>query len=242
MLKRKSFFVSATAFFVVAETFLGIMIHTSVNRLINLFQFSSIILAALFLLIFSERTASFFLTQSALIFTVFADYFLVWSMPQLKLNGMIFFLFAQMFYATRLYTSTESKVSRRLQHALRGSLTVAILIITMQVLGDNTDALSLVSMAYYVNIFLNLIFSFIEFKKHYLLAIGFTFFILCDTIIGLTALKQYLPFGAYEFIYPIIYPGFDLSWVFYLPSQMLIAISLLPHKLKSLKSDSCADA
>ncbi len=237
MLNRKSFFISATAIFLVAETFLGILIHTSEGRQVNFFQFISIILAALFLLIFAEWKADFLLTQCALVFTVFADLFLVWISPQIKLAGMIFFLAVQISYAARIYLSTDSKSYKRLQLALRLIFTLLIMLITVVVLGKSTDALSLVSMVYYVNIIFNLVFSFVGFKKHALLAFAFTLFILCDTIIGLTVLREYIPFEGYNSIYPIIFPGFDLSWAFYLPSQMLIAISLLPNKLKNIKRD-----
>ena len=41
---------------------------------------------------------------------------------------------------------------------------------------------------------------------------------------------MYLPIGDGSLLSRILYPGFDLAWAFYLPSQMLLAVSLLPKR------------
>ena len=60
-----------------------------------------------------------------------------------------------------------------------------------------------------------------------------TLFLLCDTVIGLSFLDGYLAVDKTSLIYRIIHPGFDLAWAFYLPSQMLLSISLLPKRWKA---------
>ena len=50
--------------------------------------------------------------------------------------------------------------------------------------------------------------------------------LLCDTVIGLqVAAGGYLPIGEGSLLHKIIFMDFFLSWFFYLPSQILIALS-----------------
>jgi len=110
--------------------------------------------------------------------------------------------------------------------ALRIGLSVAVGGVTAVILGKNTDALALVSMVYYVNLIMNLVCAFWRFRKNSLLALGFVLFILCDTVIGLqVAAGAYLPISEDSFIHSLIFSDFHLSWFFYLPSQVFIALS-----------------
>ena len=73
---------------------------------------------------------------------------------------------------------------------------------------------------------MNAIQAFTQFRKNKLLPIGFVLFILCDTVIGLqVASGGYLPIAEGSWLYKLIFPSYPLSWVFYLPSQVLIALS-----------------
>jgi hypothetical protein len=67
------------------------------------------------------------------------------------------------------------------------------------------------------------------------MAVGLTLFLCCDTVIGLSFLNGYLPVGESTALHRVIHwlthPGFDPAWAFYLPSQMLLAVSLLPKRL-----------
>ena len=83
------------------------------------------------------------------------------------------------------------------------------------------------------NLIVNIIFAFAEFKKHPLLAIGLLLFALCDVIIGFYFIDDYLPLAADSIIYKILGSGINLAWIFYLPAQTLLSISLLPKRLKS---------
>ena len=99
-------------------------------------------------------------------------------------------------------------------------------------LGTAADAVAIVSMFYYANLLVNIVFAFCQPHVTRLLAIGLTLFILCDTLIGLSCLDAYVAISEDSFIWKLIHPGFDLAWAFYLPSQTLIALSLLPDRLQ----------
>lgn len=94
------------------------------------------------------------------------------------------------------------------------------------VLGENTDALALVSLCYYANLVVNILAAFTRFRQRRLLSIGLVLFLLCDTVIGLQmANGVYLPIREGSLIHRIISVDFNLAWFFYLPSQVLIALS-----------------
>lgn len=231
-MKNKKVLLSLTAVFVIIEAMCGYLIFSGSAFQVRFFSFLSIIFACAFCSIFIERSKDYAFTQIALICTVIADYFLVWCVPQIKLPAMCFFLITQISYTVRIYFSFSNNKIKTVQTILHSVFSPVIALITFIVLGDNTDALSIVSMIYYVTLALNIVFAFLQFKKNYLLAIGLLLFICCDTVIGLDMLKSYLPISPDALIYKIIYPGFNLAWAFYLPSQVIIATSLLPKRFK----------
>ena len=100
------------------------------------------------------------------------------------------------------------------------------------VLGENTDALALVSMFYYANLILNIVFAFFNFKKSWVLIFGLICFLICDTFIGVSNMVAYINLENNPFLYTLLNPGFNAAWAFYVPSQTLLAISLLPEKTK----------
>lgn len=110
--------------------------------------------------------------------------------------------------------------------AVRLVLTVCVAAIAVVILKDKTDALALVSVCYYVNLVMNMVEAFAKFRKLRLFAIGLVLFILCDTVIGLqVASEGYLPIGEDTLLHRILFVDFNLSWLFYLPSQVLIALT-----------------
>ena len=230
MIKNKKIMLALTLVFLLIEAVLGYLLQTSQSTIpINL-RYTAVVFACTFCILFAERSLSFLLTQITLVCTVGADYFLVYLNPMKQLPAMIFFSIVQISYFLRLYFEDDNKTRKKIHLIIRAMLSLAILVITFAILGKNCDAVAAVSMFYYVNLILNAVFAFISFKKNPILAIGFLLFILCDTVIGFAFIDSYLTIPEDSFIYDILYPGFDLAWAFYLPSQALLAISLLPNR------------
>ena len=230
MLKKKKLLLSLSFLFLFIEFVLGVLIQTTPTP--NKIQYLSIILACLCCFIFFEKSKSYIFTQTALLFTVCADYFLVHLQPMNQLCGMIFFSGVQISYFLRIYFEEERIKIRKIHLIARISFSVVILIVTCLVLGKNADALALISMFYYANLILNLVFAFANFKNSQILAIGLVFFLLCDTFIGLSNIGPYISISENSFLYKILFPGLDMAWLFYVPSQMLLAVSLLPNRIK----------
>jgi hypothetical protein len=103
MIKNKKLTISLTAVFLILESLLGILLQTAQDTIpINL-RYTAIILACLFCILFAERSLSYLFTQTALVFTVAADFFLVYADPMQQLPGMLFFSVTQIAYFLRLY-------------------------------------------------------------------------------------------------------------------------------------------
>jgi uncharacterized membrane protein YhhN len=207
-----------TAIFIVLEAVLYALILTTGGKTLIWSEFISIILCFAFALLHWGKP----LMIAGLAMTVCADFCLVVCDPIQQLWGMVFFLGAQTFYAVLLH---RQGLRRGLLIA-RLALSVAVEAVAILILGENTDALALVSMCYYVNLIMNMVCAFVRFRDNRLMAIGFVLFILCDTVIGLqVAAGGYLPIPEGSLIHSLIFSGFHLSWFFYLPSQVLLALS-----------------
>lgn len=160
----------------------------------------------------------------ALFFTLIADFFLVICTEQHRLWGMVFFLGAQTVYAIRL----QRKCPHRGFLICRIALIILAEGITLAVLKDKTDMLAVVSLCYYANLIVSIFEGFGQLTVSKLFPLGMLLFLLCDTVIGLQiATGEYLPVVTDSVLSKILYPGFNLAWLFYLPSQVLLALCTL---------------
>ena len=189
-------------------------------------------LYSVFCFLFVEKSKSYFFTQLALIFTVFADLFLVWFGAEDQLSGMIFFFGTQMSYFLRIFLEESNPKTRKIHLIVRISASILISFATCVVLGENTDAVAIISLLYFANLAINTIFAFVNFKRSPLLAIGLTFFVLCDIFVGIATMGAYIHIAEGSLAYKILNSGVNWAWIFYVPSQTLLAISLFPTNIK----------
>ena len=218
MLRNKPKYI-CTAIFLVLEAVLYWFILTTGGQTLVTCEYLAIILCFVFALLTCRKDTVFVL--AGLAFTLGADYCLVVANPTQQLNGMLFFMGTQTMYAIFLHLRSHNKILL----ILRLALVMLAEGIAWIVLGDKLDPLAAVSMYYYANLIMNLIEAFTMFRKEKLLSIGFVLFLLCDTVIGLqVACGGYLAIAQSSLLYQIIFMPFHLSWFFYLPSQVLIAL------------------
>ena len=230
MTKNKKTLSFAAVGFIITEIALGIILQTAGGDVTRYTSFSAIVLACLFCILFAARERDYLLTQLAFICTVCADYFLIITPVRQQLPAMLFFSVTQIAYFLRIYLDDENKTRRTWHITARAALSVIAVAATLLILGSAADAVAVVSMFYYANLIINVIFAFTDFKKSPALAIGLLLFSLCDAVIGLDFLDGYIAVAPDSFIYKIIHPGFDLAWGFYLPAQTLLALSLMKRK------------
>lgn len=226
-------------FFIIGSILFFLAIAFVKDESCKFVYFFSIVFCLLFVLISVFLKNKNYLFIAAMFFTVLADVFLVLVEPQNKSMGMFFFSFVQIFYFVILFLK-ESKKLKTVHIITRAVFIVIVQIIAILVLKEKTDFLSLISMFYYTNLILNLIFSFFEIKTNFYLVIGFLLFLCCDTIIGLqVASGAYLAIQESSFIYKIIFTDFNLAWLFYFPSQVFLSLSATnSFGVKSLEKDS----
>ena len=180
-------------------------------------------------LIFIDKCKDKIFQSVALLFTAVADYFLILLQGQQKTLAMVFFLLAQVAYALRTVGFTKSKRERIVNLAVRAGASAIIATITAIVLaGDKDLPLFLLSVVYYANLVVSIVFSFLHCKegKHILVtAIGLLLFSLCDISIGFDFLIDIFSLGQGNFIYDFMHSGVSFVAIFYPPSQALLAFS-----------------
>ena len=193
---------------------------------------SIILVVAMAFVAFGGAPSGYFI-KAGLVFTLVADYFLVIDAERL-LEGVLAFILVQAAYFAYLFVN-EPRRSVRIANALLrtvGSLILSVLAIF--VLGEDADALTVASVLYYANLIINAVFAFMLGKRARVFAIGLALFAMCDLCIGLEVLfSQYLASDALSFFYGA---RLNLPWVFYQPSQVLIAMYLyLMHRRAHVK-------
>ena len=160
-----------------------------------------------------------------------ADYFLVLK-DDAQLEGVIAFIAVQLCYFAYLFVREERRKVRVANALARVLLSLVLVIACYLVIGESTDALSIVSVVYYANLVANIIFAFTLGKEARLFAVGLVLFAMCDLCIGLDVLfDSYLKSSDLDIFYGRY---FNLPWVFYQPSQTLIAL-YLGRKISCIK-------
>ena len=176
-----------------------------------------------------------------LCFTLVSDIFLValeGVFSSYQSFGMTSFSIVQLLYFVYLNTYVETKESKKVIYIIRAIGIIVVEVTTIIVLKSKYDYLSFISMFYFANIVLNLATSLCLIKKNPLFAIALIFFVLCDVIVGLSmADGSYLALDSESILYKIIHPGFNIIWLFYLPSQVLITLTVLVERGKSASRD-----
>lgn len=231
-MKNRYLWISASIFIAVELLFYYFILFVG-GRVGQICSFSSIATAFLFgALHFSPKNKTLFLNLG-LLCTVCADFFLVLYQPQNKIAGMVFFSLAQTSYFLFLWLFDENAKRKKIHLFVRLALIAVIEIIAFAVLQDKIDFLSTISVFYFANLAMNIVFSFLETKRYLLFSIGLILFILCDICVGLSVANG-VYFDVPAFLHFLIYPPFDLTWFFYLPSQTLIGLFLAIHNQKGV--------
>lgn len=230
MEKNKSKVIAVATVFILVELTLGVLIQLTGGAICAALCFSSVVVSLLFslLLLLGNRSAPHALTTLALLFTVISDLFLVVISPAVRLPAMFSFSIAQMCYFLRIYLGTDSKKERAVHLSVRCGAILVFIVACALVLGDKTDFLSVISVFYFANLLTNFIFAARQYKRSLLFPIGLLFFMMCDIVVGLSVMSElYIEFSEGSLLYKILHTELDLVWLFYVPSQTLIPLSLI---------------
>ncbi len=217
---------TVTAVFLTAEAILCVLVQVIGGAIIS---FSAAALAFLFVLTQARRDIGYLFSLTALLFTLLADICLVLMDPINQLFGMIFFSVTQLSYFALILIREKAKRVRVAHIMVRAIALSAVAAITPIVLRDRLDAVAVLSALYYVNLILNVIFAFILTRGKgkrgkYLLPIGLALFALCDLFVGFAGLAPYFDIAEGTLGYFLANPPFNIAWLFYVPSQALLAV------------------
>jgi hypothetical protein len=165
----------------------------------------------------------------ALFFTLIADTFLVLLSPHLNYTfqslAMTSFSLCQICYLVAIQLVKKSKRELCINLAIRAALLIALEVVALVVLQSSFNYLVFVSLFYFSQLVVNIVFSFIHARSHLFLALGLLLFLGCDFFIGLGYLVDILQLPADHFINSLISVNFNFAWLFYLPSQVLLSLS-----------------
>lgn len=220
------------AVFITAEAVLCILVQLVGGALLS---FSAVAVAFLYVINSPRRSFAYILGATALLFTVLADVCLVLSNPINQLLGMVFFNITQLFYFVLVLFLERSNTVRRVHHTVRLLSLFAVSIISAVILGTKTDALSVISVIYYTNLIVNIIFAFILTRgggkvTRFLLPTGLLFFALCDLFVGFAEIAPYFTITVGTLLHFLANPTFNIAWLFYIPSQTILAVSITLNK------------
>ena len=131
-------------------------------------------------------------------------------------------------YFLRIFIN-QTKKEKIVHLSIRIPVFLFAVILTAIVLKENTNFLSLISLFYYANLLVNVVFAFIKFKKAPLLAIGLLLFSLCDVFVGLSRIDGFMHIPDGSLIYQIKNVPLNMAWLFYVPSQTVLALSTIKN-------------
>jgi len=193
----------------------------------GLFHYLSIVICLLFVLGLRQNDRDTQIIRFAMIFTVLADLFLTLLGIQ-QLLGTIFFTVAQLAYAYRLLL--RETTSRNILLIGRVVFVVIMELVAWFIVRSQMDALIFCAVFYYANLLVNAFHAILRFRYNPLFAMGLCFYLCCDLMVGLSNSSGYvtIPNGSlWAFLLAI---PFNLTWFFYLPSQVMIVLSVLPKR------------
>lgn len=189
-------------------------------------SFSAIVLAFLFSL-WQLKDHDHLLVAIALFFTLLADTYLV-LLDSSKTIAMLAFNVVQIVYAYRIIKYFKIKYPWQIHLILRLVIICLGEVMALIVLKGTFDIVIFLTMMYFANLFLNMLFSIVHFKENWRFAIGLLLFVLCDICVGLGELDSYLTITSNNVIYLIVNSPLDFVWLFYLPSQVFLSTSHFP--------------
>jgi len=138
---------------------------------------------------------------------------------------MFFFSITQICYFFIIYFNQNNLKEKKIHIVIRSIVIIIALLLTFIVLKENTNLLSLISLFYYANLIMNIVFSFRMDNKSLIFSIGLILFACCDLLIGLDIMdSSFIQLKEGTILYFLANPGFNLAWMFYVPSQMLLGL------------------
>ncbi|MDD4212674.1 MAG: lysoplasmalogenase family protein [Bacilli bacterium] len=192
----------------------------------SILMYTSILIAFLWVTLVPIQGSNRRLVQMALFCTAVADFFLV-IQSRNQIPAMIWFNLVQIIYAVRLFYHQKAVIPRL---SVRLFLVFIALGSGMVVAKNTFDILLALTLFYFANLVMNMIDAWITDAKNWAFGLGLILFIGCDLMVGLGNASSYVVIPPESFLAWLLQVPINLAWVFYLPSQVLIALSIIRKK------------
>ena len=192
------------------------------GELCRLFEYALVLMCFAFACGHRSESAEGILSLLALLFTAGADFFLVALKEEQWIPGMTVFCFAQLFWALRLLFLEEGR--RRFVHCITWAFTCGTLLVVAIIMARGVDTLLLLCAVYASLIVTTAFFSWLS-PHSFLFTLGMTLFLGCDFFVMVNNAPLYIDIGTYPLLKTLYEIPFNMMWVFYGPSQILLALS-----------------
>ena len=169
-----------------------------------------------------KRNSNTLIFVIAFLFTILADTNLLILDDNYEL-GILAFIIVQFAYFWYILKNMYTKDNYSYLIAIR-LITIVIGVIASLIV--QTDKLLVCLVIIYIsNLVINLIISIIPRKRNLLFSLGLFLFLLCDICVGCYNIGDIIDISNTSLFYKIANLPFNIAWLFYHPSQVLVAIS-----------------
>ncbi|MFA6801104.1 MAG: lysoplasmalogenase family protein [Acholeplasmataceae bacterium] len=194
-------------------------------------HYLSIIICAIYVLLNYKGTKDMKIVLCAFSATLVADYFLTLQQTH-QILGTFFFLIAQLFYLIRLKNIYPKSYVFYVPYVILMLLISA----SMWVETKTLDLLLIISIAYISILVINMVYALKIHKQLLIFGIGLLFEIGADIFVALGASAPYISFNPNGLLYLLSEIPFNMVWLFYIPAQVLFALSIKYHHIKQGES------
>ena len=169
-----------------------------------------------------KRNSNTLIFVIAFLFTILADTYLLILDDNYEL-GILAFIIVQFAYFWYILKNMYTKDNYGYLIAIR-LITIVIGVIASLIV--QTDKLLVCLVIIYIsNLVINLIISIIPRRRNLLFSLGLFLFLLCDICVGCYNIGDIINISNTSLFYKIANLPFNIAWLFYHPSQVLLAIS-----------------
>lgn len=214
--------------FIAIELVLYILIlFADLNHWHRIISFMSIAFCFVYVALINKKNdMDYNIMRLAFVATLAADYFLTLHSQEQILGTFLFFL-SQLMFFFRIHLNYQ-KVKPRII-LLYAIAFIFLLMITFLMI-RRIDLLLLVSLLYFTFLLLNMIFSWITHKKYIWFTLGLTLYVFADLMVAMHMADPYITFSDQSIMHYLTSTSINLIWLFYLPTQVLFAISTKYHQ------------
>ena len=186
-----------------------------------------------FLLLILEKKRNFLYLFLAFLFTSISDTFLVLYDTGYEI-AVFSFILVQWMYCIYIHETFHPHQKWKNQLIMR-SILIVFALIGICFVDRESKMLLFLTIIYIGNFILNIVFAFSAKEKQGIFILGLLLFFLCDICVGCFNIGDILPISSNAIFEKIKSFPINLSWFFYYPSQILLAIStVIPMKKKTI--------